>query len=568
MSSSSSSSSSSWTFLGATRPGGIDSLSLQSFPLPQESPIQQQQNPEDVWIQVAYSDVNPVDLQKLGQSHKTSGNGSAPYNNYFVPGFGGSGTVLEVGSKVPSSLKPGTRVCFFLGPSTATGPMRGCGSYSSHVVVDHRCVAPCEEQVDLRQAASIPVAGLTALESLTKVGLGPPSQSIRTSTSTKKKTRASSLLIVGGAGGVGSWAILLARAWYPQLQILVTASTPEQADWCRSLGATQVMKHDEIQTVLSGGPKGSVNAILCLTEPTKDLFAACAEVLTPYGHVCLVVAGPSIKSIDLSFLFFKSAHVSMETVFSSIRTNYSQIMPCQELSVILDLLATQQIKQAPLSPDLETSLTTTTLAEATQPGSVLYALQEQPHGRRGKFVLAIQGTPKILFLDLKTASILSRSKKDCLDRQILHPTTTASTKDLPTKGDFSPWKEGVVGTEREECIQKITSHKTLGVVKVAGKQWTDYEDGLEMQEAENVKKKWGVTLKKRSKNVKGEELLFLDPLTGILGEVSRKTCLGSGFFQVETTADGKEVLANSVSDYEERDAVIHTIRKVLKLNLE
>ena len=66
-----------------------------------------------------------------------------------------------------------------------------------------------------------------------------------------------------------------------------------------------------------GGQTGSVDYIIYPTEPTKDLFDSSAKVLKPFGTICLVVAGESIKSLDMRFVFFKSDSVCTETVFSS-----------------------------------------------------------------------------------------------------------------------------------------------------------------------------------------------------------------------------------------------------------
>ena len=130
------------------------------------------------------------------------------------------------------------------------------------------------------------------------------------------------------------------------------------------------------------------------------------------------------------------------------------------------------------------------------------------------------------------------------------------------------WKEQTSATEREELVQKILQHKELGIVKVTGKQCTDYEDGLEMQEAVNVKNLWGVELKKRSKNVKGEELLFLDAGSDALGEVSRKTWISAGLFVLESDEQGEESIKGAVKDLVERDKLVQLVRTSLKLNLE
>ena len=144
--------------------------------------------------------------------------------------------------------------------------------------------------VSLHDAASVPVAGLTALKSLHKVSLAAASN-VGGECNVDKL-----LLIIGGAGGVGSWAILLARTWHYKFKIFATASMDKQQDWWQSLGANKVIRHDKIARLPNGG-NGYFDAIICLTEPTPDLFGACAEVIQPYRSMCLVVSGKSIQSL-------------------------------------------------------------------------------------------------------------------------------------------------------------------------------------------------------------------------------------------------------------------------------
>lgn len=352
--------------LGANKHGEYnDSLEyMNNLPIPTSPPSE-----NDLLIEIAYSDVNPVDLQKL---RGNKGPGHPVVNPPFVPGFGGSGTVLSVGQQAPSEWK-GENVCFLADPSRR-------GSYATHILVDYRCVALIPSGVSLRDAGTIPVAGLTAFESLSKVGLAMDDA----------KSNEKSLLIVGGAGGVGSWTMVLARAWHPSLKIIATASTKEQQEWCQTLGANEVIEHDEIDRRLQGGREGSVDAIICLAEPTTKLFGSCAEVIRPYGKICLVVAGEGIQSLDMSFCFFKCATIATETVFSSIRTKFEHILPAKELQSIMALMSEGKI-QAPVSPDIvsgKVSLDGLHNAISSDGKFVLHALA-QPGGRRGKLVMKI-----------------------------------------------------------------------------------------------------------------------------------------------------------------------------------
>jgi len=354
--------------LGATKHGEYNELEFLTLTRPKVTVD------TDVLIEIAYTDTNPVDLQKL-LGNKGPGQPIAN-NEPFVPGFGGSGTVIETGKDAPMELT-GQRVCFIADPTRR-------GSYATHIVVDYRCTALVPSGVSLRDAASIPVAGLTAFESLSKVGLADVATNVdRESSSNVEK----SLLIIGGAGGVGSWTISLARAWHPKLKIIATSSFIGSRDWCRSLGADEVIEHDEITRLPGGGQNGCVDAIICLTEPTSDLVSSCAEVIRPYGSMCLVVSGKSIQSLDMSFFFFKSATMSTQTVFSSIRTKFQHIIPAKELSVILELLCSGRVK-APISPDLESGEVKETFKDALSETGVLNSLTNTS-GRRGKYVMKV-----------------------------------------------------------------------------------------------------------------------------------------------------------------------------------
>ncbi len=330
--------------------------------------------PNDLLVEVSFTDVNPVDLQKLRGRESMVGQPVA--NPPHVPGYGGSGKVVGVGLAIGDAASwRGQRVCFLADPSRM-------GSYATHVVVDVNCVAKISISPDdgsssvLRDCACIPVAGLTAYESLAKCGLVANSDSAK-----------SSLLVVGASGGVGSWTITLAKALNPGLEVIATASNQDQHDWCFSLGANRVIKHDEITSKLECGREGSVDAIVCLAEPTKDLFGALSDVIKPYGTICLVVAGKSIGALNLGFCFFKCVDVKTETVFSSIRSKYTKIVPSRELGLIINLLTSGKIK-APLSPALKSGNVSESFRNALGEDGVLKALSE-PTGRRGNFVMKI-----------------------------------------------------------------------------------------------------------------------------------------------------------------------------------
>ena len=297
----------------------------------------------ELLIKIHYSDLNPVDHHKLNM--KPNGTSTPSHRTPFIVGYGGSGVVEAISPDADEECNEllNKRVCFLADPSRD-------GSYAQYIVVDRRVVAVIPDDISLHSAASIPVAGVTALESLAKVGLSVDDTNTPTpSSSSGDKHR---LLIVGGAGGVGSWVTILARATYKNnVEIVCTTGSKESSEWCTKLGADVTIGHDEIDSKLGTGPKGSFDSIICLTEPTTALFASLAEVLRPYGKICLVVAGEGIKSLDMSFIFFKCGTVCTETVFSSIRCGY-HINQEDEIRTILKVLQRENIT-APLSDTWE-----------------------------------------------------------------------------------------------------------------------------------------------------------------------------------------------------------------------
>lgn len=310
-------------------------LSFHQIEKPDPSSLSSNQ----VMIQVHYSELNPVD------HHKIKGNGKLnKVPSEFSPlvvGYGGSGIVVASGMNDDSLLNQ--PVCFLVDSHPSKK-----GSFAEYIVCDKRLVTlipkyrDCDSMIDMTHAATVPLSGCTAFESLQKVGL--PISNIKDDSSDK------TLLIVGGGGGVGSWCTQLARACYPNLNIICTASSTLSSEWCQKMGANKVIGHDDIES-LGGGPKGSVDHIICLAEPTKETFNALAEVLRPFGKICLVVAGKGIQSLDLGFVFFKSGTVSTETIFSSVRAGYI-LDQDEEMKIMLELIASKRVN-APLSPNLE-----------------------------------------------------------------------------------------------------------------------------------------------------------------------------------------------------------------------
>lgn len=342
--------------LGASKHGdALDVLSFTTVPIPTC-------RPGDLRIRVAYSEVNPVDLHKLAGSRR----GKAVAHPPFVPGYGGSGIVVAVGEDINGKDWIDTKVAFLADPSRQ-------GSYAEYICVNYAFVAKLPENISLRDAATVPIAACTAFESLTKLGLGPSHHA----------NPFARILIVGGAGGVGTWATRLLKCWHPVMEIICTASSEASKEWCCANGAKMAIDHREVGS-LGGGTEGSVDMILCLAEPTPYLLHDLSDIIRPYGSICLVVGGDAISNVDLGFCFFKGVSIHTETVFGSYRTNCKVFQPSEEMDIILRLLACGRLV-APISPVLA-DIKEDWLS-ALSPGGILDSISKGH--TKGKLILKI-----------------------------------------------------------------------------------------------------------------------------------------------------------------------------------
>jgi len=182
--------------------GGPDELHVAELPTPRPQK-------GEVLVRVAYAGVNPADW-------KCREGWLAAFFQYgfpFVVGFDAAGWVAALGEGV-TGLAPGDRVV------CASNQGKGAwGSYAEFVISDVERVAPLPDALELAAAATIPTAGMTAWEAVFDVA----------------GTRAGQKVLVnGGAGGTGSFAIQLARM--AGARVAATCS-PRNAEYLRELGA-------------------------------------------------------------------------------------------------------------------------------------------------------------------------------------------------------------------------------------------------------------------------------------------------------------------------------------------
>jgi len=182
--------------------GGPGELHVAALPTPQPGK-------GEVLVRVAYAGVNPADW-------KCREGWLASFFDYafpFVVGFDASGWVAALGEDV-TGLAPGDRVV------CASNQGKGAwGSYAEFVIADAERVVRLPESLGLEAAATLPTAGMTAWEAVFDVA----------------GTRTGQLVLVnGGAGGTGSFAIQLARMAGARVAATCSAGN---AEYVRELGA-------------------------------------------------------------------------------------------------------------------------------------------------------------------------------------------------------------------------------------------------------------------------------------------------------------------------------------------
>lgn len=123
----------------------------------------------------------------------------------------------------------------------------------------------------------------------------------------KRNAEGSTLLIIGGAGGVGSIAIQLAKL--AKATVIATASRPETNEWCLSLGADHIIDHHQpLLAQLQEKGIGEVDYILCLND-TDGHFKGMAEAIKPQGTICTIVENQ--HHLDIQLLKNKSLCICM-----------------------------------------------------------------------------------------------------------------------------------------------------------------------------------------------------------------------------------------------------------------
>ncbi|AHG62199.1 zinc-binding alcohol dehydrogenase family protein [Advenella mimigardefordensis] len=241
----------------------------------------------DMLVEIQAISVNPVDT-------KIRKNVAPEAGETKVLGWDAVGKIVEIGDAV-TLFKPGDEVFY-------AGSLVRPGANSQFHLVDERIVGRKPKTLNHAEAAAMPLTAITAWEMLfDRLDIRKPVPGA-----------ANAVVIIGGAGGVGSIAIQLVRA-LTDLTVIATASRPETQAWVQGLGAHHVVDHSKpIASQIAALNIGSPAFVFSTTQTLQHL-ADIVELIAPQGRFGLI---DDPAGIDIMSFKRKSVSIHWEFMFT------------------------------------------------------------------------------------------------------------------------------------------------------------------------------------------------------------------------------------------------------------
>ncbi len=241
----------------------------------------------DLLVKIHAVSVNPVDTKLRQRQQPEPG-------SWGVLGYDASGVVEAVGSEV-QNFKVGDAVYY-------AGAIDRPGTNSEFHLVDERIVGRKPASLSDGEAAALPLTAITAWEMLFD------RLDVKRPTADGGKL----ILVIGGAGGVGSITIQLLRA-LTDMTIIATASRPETQDWVRECGAHHVIDHrqalaPQVEALGIGAP-----GFVFSTTQTALHFDDIVALIAPQGRFGLI---DDPQTLDAMPLKLKAVSLHWEFMFA------------------------------------------------------------------------------------------------------------------------------------------------------------------------------------------------------------------------------------------------------------
>lgn len=242
----------------------------------------------DLLVEIRAVSVNPVDA-------KVRNSATVEPGQHRILGYDAAGVVTAIGPGV-KLFKPGDEVYY-------AGAVNRPGTNAQYHLVDERIVGWKPKTLRFEEAAALPLTAITAYEALFH----------RMKVQDKVAGAWNAVLVIGGAGGVGSIAIQLLRQ-LADVTVIGTGSRPETRDWIASLGAHHVLDHSrpmaaQLAQMAIGAP-GFVFSTTHTDAHLKDIL----ELIAPQGRLSLI--DDSTEPMDLRPFKAKALSIHWEMMFA------------------------------------------------------------------------------------------------------------------------------------------------------------------------------------------------------------------------------------------------------------
>jgi 2-desacetyl-2-hydroxyethyl bacteriochlorophyllide A dehydrogenase len=258
---------------------------------------------DQLLIKVYASSVNPIDWKiRQGMLKVLTGN-KFP----MILGFDVSGEVVEVREKV-TKFKPGDAVYAYLGSIPG-------GAYAEYVAVSEQFVCLKPNNITHEQAAAVPLAATTALQALRNSG---------------EIKRGQKVLINGASGGVGTFAVQIAKAWETEVTAVCSA---KNAELVKSLGTDRVIDYTQQDFT-----KGTEKYDIIFDVVSNRSFSECKNNLRSQGIYITLLPSPDIllNSFLTFFIPGKKAKLFFAKASSKDLAELKELIEADKIHSVID----------------------------------------------------------------------------------------------------------------------------------------------------------------------------------------------------------------------------------------